>query len=180
MTALARLAGIAQLARDPRLRVEEIEQQLSADPAFAAEIVRVADSDLHGMEGRIHSLTRALLILGVEAVCAIAALVELRQELRGCEALWLHSLEIGVCSQLLAQWLGLRSEPEAFMAGLLHEFGEAPESAAGIDALLRAAHAICEDDARAPALAELDLQQDDVEDLRSELTQRVKRVVAVL
>ena len=127
---LALLGRLVRLARDPRGRLEELEQCIAASPRLAQETVRVAGSALYGMEGRVHQLTRALLILGAENVSSIAALVLARGQLRGSrigpiggDALWAHSLEIAACSQLVARLLGLQFETEAFLVGLLHELG---------------------------------------------------------
>jgi len=41
----------------------------------------------------------------------------------GADAPWMHSLETGVCSQLIASCLVPSVESEAYLAGLLHDLG---------------------------------------------------------
>jgi HD-like signal output (HDOD) protein len=71
-----------------------------------------------------------VLILGVEAVAGIAASVVVADRARRArirelpaDAFWLHSLESGICSELLARFLGLGTYREAYLAGLLHDLG---------------------------------------------------------
>ncbi len=126
----ALLGEILRLADDPELRIEDFAEKVEGSPRLAASIVRIANSALYGMEGKIRRLDRATVILGVRAVAEIASSVlvasrmkELRiAELRG-EALWLHSLEIAAAAQALARWLGIDGEREAYLVGLLHDLG---------------------------------------------------------
>jgi len=189
---LALLGRILQLASDRAVRLEEFERCLSASPPLAAEVVRIAGSDLFGMEARIHTLQRAVLILGVALVASIAAAVVARRELTR-EERWRHSLEIAVCSEEIARCLGLDLGPEAFRAGLLHDLGTPSmqcerwaHPGAPLAALVAAAHAIVEPGAAgetapsageaARALADLDLHPDDVSAVRAVLAARVKQL----
>jgi len=126
---LALLGRILELARDPVIRLEDFERSVAASPRLAAEVVRVANSALYGMEGKIHHLNRAVLILGVESVSQIAAAILASGRLRGGglgalgDAIWTHSLQVGAASQLIARCVGLPLEAEGFLVGLLHELG---------------------------------------------------------
>jgi HD-like signal output (HDOD) protein len=181
MKPLTRLARILALGRDPRLRLEDLGICIAEEPGLPDEVVRVAGSALFGMEGRIHSLMRALLILGAREVCGIAALILIRRELRGADdELWLHSLEIAVASELVSRRLGLGLEAEAFLAGLLHELPEAPRAASpALAALLCAAHALPCDGPTNPPL-ELPLDPDDQIAVRADVEARVKLLTAIL
>jgi hypothetical protein len=198
---LALLDRLLRLSSDPAVRVEDFERCVAASPRLAAEVVRIANSPLHGMEGRIRELQRAVLILGVAPVTAIAAAVLVRRALctseRGApgEALWIHSLEVAVCGEEIARCLDLRVGPEAYLVGLLHErrvagplafdAGDLPAS------LVRAAHAIAQagpavsgecpsPDEAALAFAELDLYPEDLASVRAALERRTKQLSELL
>ncbi len=129
-TELIQLGEILHLAGDSGCNLGTFGEKVATSPKVAAEVVRVSNSALHGMEGKINRLERAVLILGMRTVADIASalLVAGRMknmdvgELRG-DAIWTHSLEIGVCAQLVARSLGLPLESEAYRAGLLHDLG---------------------------------------------------------
>ncbi len=127
---LSLLGQILNLARDPEVEIEAFAERIASSPRLSAEIVRVANSALYGMEGRIQELERALLILGVQTVTGIASSILAGDSMKGAHLgaingnqLWMHSLETGICAQLIARCLALPLESEAYLAGLLHDLG---------------------------------------------------------
>jgi HD-like signal output (HDOD) protein len=127
---LALLGEILHLAGDPEVSLDDFVSSVGQSPSLAARVIRVANSALYGMEGRVQRLDRGVLILGVEAVAGIAASVVVAARARKAQvralppdAFWLHSLESGICSELLARFLGLGTYREAYLAGLLHDLG---------------------------------------------------------
>ncbi len=127
---LALLGEILQLARDPDLQLEDLVESVGRSPNLTARVIRISNSALYGMEGRIQRLDRGLLILGVDAVASIAASVVVAGRAKAAripalpkDALWLHSLEMGTCAELMARSLGVPNYREAYLAGLLHDLG---------------------------------------------------------
>jgi HD-like signal output (HDOD) protein len=186
---LVLLDRIVSLARDRRVRLEDFERAVADSPQLAVDVVRIADSPLYGMEGRIHGLQRAVLILGVETVAEIAASALANRCFRAsalepavAAQRWAHSLQIGVCSRLIARRLGLRLETEGYVAGLVHELGDLDlQREPAIALLVQAAHAVVEDSEKSPdALLDLGLRPDDVEQLRAALDRRVEQLAAVI
>ncbi len=153
---LAFLGEILSLSRDPSLNLDEFLEKLGVSPGLAADVVRAADSPLYGMGGKIARLERAVLILGARTVASIASALVVRRTMVGSEAgrqghaIWMHSLETGVCAELVATCLDLGIEADAYVAGLLHhvEGDELRDTAARrqpLAALVRAAHALVEE-----------------------------------
>jgi HD-like signal output (HDOD) protein len=127
---LALLGEILHLAGDPEVSLDDFAGAVGQSPSLAARVIRVANSALYGMEGRVQRLDRGVLILGVEAVAGIAASIVVADRARKAQvralpndAFWLHSLESGICSEMLARFLGLGTYREAYLAGLLHDLG---------------------------------------------------------
>ena len=127
----ALLGEIISLSQDPtNTPLDDFANKVATSPQLAAEVVRVSNSALYGMEGRINRLERAVLILGMRTVAEIASSTLVASRMRamsigalGGDALWMHSLEIGVCSQFIARCLVPSVESEAYLAGLLHDLG---------------------------------------------------------
>jgi HD-like signal output (HDOD) protein len=124
------LAEILRRAQAPDCVLHELIERIGASPTLARDVVRVANSALYGMEGRITRLDRAVLILGTQAVAQIAGTTLVAAQLRRLsigalapDALLLHNLEIAITAELCARCLGLDQEPEAYLAGLLHDLG---------------------------------------------------------
>lgn len=127
---LALLGQILRLANDPEVCVSDLVDVVERVPSLAAKVIRVANSAYYGMEGSIGRLDKATLVLGCRAVSEIAGslIVASRMSsfeigaLRG-EALWLHSLSVGIGARLLSARLELDVETESYLAGLLHDLG---------------------------------------------------------
>ena len=198
-TDLAFLGEILGLSRDPSLNLDDFLEKFGASPRLAADVVRAADSALYGMEGKITRLQRAVLILGPRKVASIVSALVIRRTLvesqagRQGHAIWMHSLETGVCAELVAACLDLGAGSDAYVAGLLHhlEGNELREMAAcgqPVAALVRAAHALVEEpyagwqdglpgDQR--VLADLGLLTGDLVEIRRATRERTKALAAV-
>jgi len=127
---LALLGQILMLAEDERTSSESLSATVANSPMLAANVVRVSNSALYGMEGKVARLERAVLVLGVRTVASIASTVLVATSLRdrtiggiASDAVFMHSLEIGIGAQLLAKHLGVFPDSEAYLAGLLHDMG---------------------------------------------------------
>jgi len=115
------------LARDD-VEIRELVALISSDPAFSAQILRVANSPLFGFRSRIDSLQSALVVLGLRRVRSFSLTVAtanhmqtaLRiEELSRC---WRHMLACALLTEELARSCN-RFEDRAYTAGLLHDVG---------------------------------------------------------
>lgn len=119
---------ILDLLAGEDVEVRRLVELLTADPAFSAQILRLANSPLFGFHSRIESIQHALVILGLKRIRSLALTVAATnymqaamkvQELYRC---WRHTLACALLSEELAR---LSSQPEdvAYTAGLLHDLG---------------------------------------------------------
>ncbi len=119
---------IFDLLSSEEVEVRQLVELLMADPAFSAQILRLANSPLFGFHSRIESLQHALVILGLKRIRSLAMTVAAAnymqaamriQELYRC---WRHTLACALLSEELAR---LTAQPQdvAYTAGLLHDLG---------------------------------------------------------
>jgi putative nucleotidyltransferase with HDIG domain len=101
---------------------------LSSDPAFSAEILALANSSLYAASCPTTSLTRAILILGLErtrsltltvAMQAFVGNVHITPELQSS---WRHSVACALAAEELAPLYKLQSD-HGYTAGLMHDLG---------------------------------------------------------
>lgn len=129
------LPGVAvealRLARDPRVRVDALLRVVEEDPPLAARILAVANSSFYARGIPIRSLRQAVVRLGLSplrdviymaiyanSVFDAPGFVELVRETFD------HCVRVGRIAQRLAPLLG-HDEESAFLAGLLHDVGQA-------------------------------------------------------
>ncbi len=147
------LGDLLRLAADPTPSLDECRSRLDAVPMAASEILRVGNSELCGMQGRIHRLDRAVHVLGVRTVAEIATWIWVEHDTRGGMERWEHALAVGTCGRMLARRLELGCDLDAGLAGLLHVAEDCVLDRWGVDGRLREAVHHHRDPLRAPAEA---------------------------
>jgi putative nucleotidyltransferase with HDIG domain len=107
--------------------VDDLETIIGTDPEFSLRVMALANSAFYSQMYDISTLRGALVLLGVETVCKLAASVLSRSLIttprRHDNSVWRHSQAVGIGAELIAE-LHRRTEPRrAFVAGLLHDIG---------------------------------------------------------
>jgi len=116
------------LGHEEDVDVREVVRWLQADPVFAGEMLRVANSALYGLRHEIRSVHQATINLGLDFVKAVAITVGLRAYVKSAVKLpvlrrcWTHSMACGILAQELATACFMKGD-EAYTAGLLHDIG---------------------------------------------------------
>jgi putative nucleotidyltransferase with HDIG domain len=122
---------INELVESRTASASDLHRVIKADPALSTKILRLVNSAYYGLPGRVGSLEKAVILLGVTAVknLAIAAAVEqlfrriaIPGPLTGRD-LWLHCLAVATGARELAERAGMAHLEEVFMAGMIHDLG---------------------------------------------------------
>jgi len=141
------LAEVRGLIERDDVSFDALAAAISHEPALAADLLRLANSSLYGLAGRVRSVRDAISVLGLRQLGMLLTAAAIRSSLRpdaahGFDALvhWRHGVASGLCAHQLA--IELRTERDAaFTAGLLHDLGRlalacvAPEPLARAQAL---------------------------------------------
>ena len=116
---------------NPQISMAEVARVAKLEPVIYAKILRVANSSFYGRSRSVTSLERAVVILGLDAVRGIAAAACLDRTIRRCpgrsavslHSVLRHSLATATAAEVLARRCLREGEPDAFVAGLLHNLG---------------------------------------------------------
>jgi HD-like signal output (HDOD) protein len=116
---------------DPCSSAGQLHKIVAHDPSLSARILKVVNSAFYGASGRVGSVERAIVLLGLNAVknIAISASVgRLFHRLKLGEGytsrdLWAHCIEVGVTARELALKVNRAKADEIFVAGLIHDIG---------------------------------------------------------
>ena len=139
---------------NPTITFDELSNLLNSEPALVVRVLRVANSAFYGVSRSIKTIDRALMVLGFDAVRAVAAAACLDRSLARAtqeaaldhHAMVRHSLTTAVAAESIAKLVQRDMAGDAFAAGLLHNLGlpvQAVLDAAGLrtlSAALRSGH----------------------------------------
>lgn len=126
---------VIRLTNDPKSRVEDFVSLFSNEQTLAARMLRIANSPFYGMNGKIKTIPKAIVILGYKTlkslVLASSSTVLFK---RGSKeygfaenGLWLHSVAVARLARHIAKkWTGFSADvaDELFVVGLMHDIGK--------------------------------------------------------
>ncbi|MDC8830189.1 HDOD domain-containing protein [Alteromonas gilva] len=123
-----RLRGVLD---DPRSDAEDIANLISVDPSMTAKLLRLANSSLFRFPSQIESITKAVSIIGGEAlynlVIAETANIAFKHFDNECLSLdkhWEQSVYTGMVAKYLAREMNLRGSDRFFVMGILQNLSE--------------------------------------------------------
>lgn len=117
-----------QLVSQSETRLSELHDLISADPAFAVEILRLANSPLYGIRVEIVSTVQATILLGFERVKGLALTIAMRAYIEdllhvpALRASWRHSLACAAAAEELAAASSMDKD-SAYTGALIHDIG---------------------------------------------------------
>ena len=130
------LVKVLETCNDPLASANDLKRVISLDPVLTGRVLRLINSAYYSLGKPISSLTRAIIMLGVNTVKNLALSFTVLDNLNrqsSCQAFsadefWRHSLGVGVVAKSLAALKGLTAtgQEEYFVAGLLHDLGKLP------------------------------------------------------
>ena len=117
---------VLALSADPDVDLRHLAFVMEADPAFAAEILLLANSSLFGFTSHMSVLRHAVAILGLDRIRALAVTVAMRAylgqggpQVRRC---WQHSAATAVIAEEIAAIFDFSGD-RAYTAALMHDIG---------------------------------------------------------
>lgn len=118
---------------DPATSAKDVNDIISKDQALSAKVLKLVNSAFYGFPRQIDTITRAITILGFEAIKSLALSATVFDIFKidsiykiefDREQFWKHSLAVGIFNQLIAKKTGIIAVEEAFVCGLLHDIGK--------------------------------------------------------
>jgi putative nucleotidyltransferase with HDIG domain len=116
------------MLEDPRTSAADLGRLIESDPALSTQVIRLANTAFYGLSGKVSSAWRAVTVLGLATVRAIAttAAFDLFSD-KGRSVpddFWPHSVTTAAAAAALARRVGIQPN-DAFSSGLLHDLGNA-------------------------------------------------------
>lgn len=136
---------VISMAQEPEIELARVAEIVSADPAIAAKVMRIANSAMYARRRQSTNLRQALIVLGLNATLTLALSFTLVSTLRrdastgfDFAAYWRRAILAATWGKMLATDLNRRDAEEIFLAALLQDIGMlaidriAPDVYAGI------------------------------------------------
>jgi putative nucleotidyltransferase with HDIG domain len=121
---------VAALSHDLDSSARQIADAIGYDPILAARVLRAANSPLYYFQKTVTALPMAVSALGNQSIYSLvvmSATADAFRKGRRSELetdLWEHSVAVALGAREIMTMLRLRGVEEAFLCGLLHDFGK--------------------------------------------------------
>jgi HD-like signal output (HDOD) protein len=140
---------ISRLIADSESTMKDFEEVIKMDPVLVSRLLRLVNSPFYGLAQTVDSIGRAVAFLGMknlhnlivaDALKSIFVANEPKKVTFSKKRLWLHSAAVSLCSKMVAERIFGINGDDAFLCGILHDFGLLVEE----QVEQRAFHGICE------------------------------------
>lgn len=123
---------VMAIAKDPESSMADLAKVISVDAAVSASVLKLANSPYFGARGRIDSIQRALMMLGMNQVVDLVVMSASSENIKGEQAgyelreneLWKHAVS---SAQIAKDLAGERDEADdqlVFTAALIKDIGK--------------------------------------------------------
>lgn len=127
---------VKEICDNPRTSPMDLYKVISLDPVLMGKVMKLINSAYYGLSGKVTSLVRAIIMLGMNTVKNLALSTAVMSIMSGknCPGMsnsarfWQHSLCTGIAAKILAREAGCDRNvcEEYFIAGMLHDIGKVP------------------------------------------------------
>jgi len=126
---------IKELIDDESSTIDDIADVIIIDPALAGTILKLANSSLFNYPGKIDTISKAVLVLGITEVYNLvisyftteafkALTAKSQQDLDFLEEFWEQSVDCALLVKFIGTHLNFPNAERLFILGLLHNLGE--------------------------------------------------------
>jgi HD-like signal output (HDOD) protein len=119
---------LLQLANDENVQLHELSDLISSDPAFASEVLTIANSLLYAPRFPVSSILQAIAVMGANQLQGMCLTVGVRAflgkslNLPAMRDLWRHNLACALTAEQLAS-AGFMDKDIAYTSGIVHDLG---------------------------------------------------------
>lgn len=125
---------VLEICNRPDTSPKDLNQVISLDPVLTGQVLKLINSAYYSLPNKITTLTRAIIMLGLNTVKNLALSTTILGTMRTqvssqslqMDHFWTHSICVGVMAKAIAGVKGIPTmlREEAFVAGLLHDLGK--------------------------------------------------------
>jgi HD-like signal output (HDOD) protein len=130
------VTNLSRLIADDNSTMKDFEAVIKMDPVLVVRLLRLVNSPFYGLVQRVDSIGRAVAYLGMRNLHNLAVTDALKTIFKkqvqsqsfSREKLWLHCAAVSICSKMIAERIFGSNGDDAYLCGILHDFGLIIES----------------------------------------------------
>jgi len=138
---------VMEVARNTESTAADLKAVVEGDPSLSARVLRTVNSAAYAVRSKVTNLHQAISLLGFNQIRNLAITASVSHSFKTDHVsgpyrrsgLWRHLVSVGICARLIAARTRMSHFEDAFLAGLLHDFGimiEDQHAAKGFRAML--------------------------------------------
>jgi HD-like signal output (HDOD) protein len=119
---------VLQLANNENVQLHQLSELISSDPAFASEVLTIANSLLYAPRFPANNVLQAIAVLGannLQGLCLTVGVRAYMGKALSCpvmRAIWRHNLASALIADQLAS-VGFMDRDVAYTSGVMHDIG---------------------------------------------------------
>lgn len=121
---------VKKVIDNPASTMADLSRVISLDPAMSATVLKLVNSAFYGMPRKVETISRAVGIVGMQAIHDLALAVAvtktfsgIHQQVMSMKVFWANSFFSGIAARELARKCFLIDSERMFVEGLLREIG---------------------------------------------------------
>lgn len=122
---------ITDLINDSESTMKDFEDVIKMDPVMVTRLLTLVNSPYYGLAQTVDSIGRAVAFLGMKNLYNLVVTDALKNIYASKETgtnfskekLWIHSAAVSICSKMVAERIFGVNGDNAFLCGILHDFG---------------------------------------------------------
>ncbi len=130
------VTSLSGLIADEESTMKDFEDVIKMDPTLVVRLLRLVNSPFYGLSQRVDSISRAVAYLGMKNLHNMAVTDALKgifndqvsSKVFSREKLWLHCAAVSICAKMVAERIFEANGDDAYLCGILHDFGLIVES----------------------------------------------------
>lgn len=141
---------LSKLINDEDSTMKDFEDVIKMDPTLVARLLQLVNSPYYGLAQKVDSIGRAVAFIGMKNLYNLAITDALKNifssnetggEVYSRKQLWLHCAAVSICSKVVAERIFGINGDDAYLCGILHDFGIIVEEQVASEAFLSACEA---------------------------------------
>jgi HD-like signal output (HDOD) protein len=156
------VTNLSRLIADDNSTMKDFEEVIKMDPILVVRLLRLVNSSFYSLAQRVDSIGRAVAYLGMKNLHNLAVTDALKSMFNeqgkspafSRKKLWFHCAAVSICAKMIAERIFGTNGDDAYLCGILHDFGLIVESQVAPNEFLAA----CE--AYEPGSSLIDLEQE--------------------